>query len=518
MSKQSWARLRAWRSSEAGPNLAETGLPQAGVVLSRRKMVTGAVGMAALGAAGGSTLVSPALATTSRAAFAQGTTVEPGAVVPAVVALTDGPTIAVDASLGNDFRVTIAANRTMGNPASPADGQKITFQITQGAAGSSTITWGNAYEFSDGLPQPALSTQAGKTDLLAFIYNGGKSKWLLAAFVNGFTSTVVIQPKGTYRLFPSTNGPADPVSYSGPYMPGVLFQVTTGGVWFDGYWWWVCPSGQSTSPQKFALWSVHDDHGGNSLISAAAVTSGPLTAGQWNYVPLNTPVPLAIGACYNACTGLNGSFPITTSQFGAGQPYGNGISNEPLQAFSDQSGSQPAPFGLPQGVFTVAGTDPTTLMPANGDQSDNLWMDLQADTNPPAGASYRLWPNYPAIPGTASGSAAGYTLATEFLLSQSCTLDNIWFYSASGATALPTRCAIWDVASQTVVAGTDNTSPSWSGAAGSGWVSCAYSSQTLSAGDYKVAVFYGGQADWFLFNTGYWGPGGPAANGIAAGP
>ena len=77
------------------------------------------------------------------------------------------------------------------------------------------------------------------------------------------------------------------------------------------------------------------------------------------------------------------------------------------------------------------------------------------------------------LPGPAGhrgSSAAGYTLATEFQLSQSCTLDNIWFYSASGATALPTRCAIWNVASQTVVTGTDNTSPSWSGAAGSGWV------------------------------------------------
>ena len=36
--------------------------------------------------------------------------------------------------------------------------------------------------------------------------------------------------KGTYRLFPSTNGPSSPVSYSGPFMAGVLFKVTTGGM------------------------------------------------------------------------------------------------------------------------------------------------------------------------------------------------------------------------------------------------------------------------------------------------
>jgi hypothetical protein len=34
---------------------------------------------------------------------------------PAVVVLTDATTIAVDASLGNGFRVTIAGNRTVGN-------------------------------------------------------------------------------------------------------------------------------------------------------------------------------------------------------------------------------------------------------------------------------------------------------------------------------------------------------------------------------------------------------------------
>jgi hypothetical protein len=114
------------------------------------------------------------------------TTIEPGALAPAVVALTDAATIAVDASLGNDFRVTINGSRTMGDPSSPADGQQIIFQVTQGSGGSSTLNWGDAYEFSDDLPQPTLSTAAGHTDLLGFVYRAGKGKWLLAAFVNGF--------------------------------------------------------------------------------------------------------------------------------------------------------------------------------------------------------------------------------------------------------------------------------------------------------------------------------------------
>ena len=161
--------------------------------------------------------------------------------------LTDAATIAVDASLGNDFRVTIAANRTMGNPANPVDGQKITFQVTQGAGGSSAITWGSSYEFSTGLPQPTLSTTAGQTDLLALHLQRGQGQVAACRVRERVQLDVVItQPKGTYRLFPSTNGPSSPVSYTGPFLAGVVFEVTTGGCWFDGYWWWVCPSGQST--------------------------------------------------------------------------------------------------------------------------------------------------------------------------------------------------------------------------------------------------------------------------------
>jgi hypothetical protein len=61
-------------------------------------------------------------------------------------------------------------------------------------------------------------------------------------------------------------------------------------------------TGQPTAAQTFALWAVYDD-GIGALVPAATVKSDILTAGQWNYVPLPTPLPLAIGACYNACTG-----------------------------------------------------------------------------------------------------------------------------------------------------------------------------------------------------------------------
>ena len=201
----------------------------------------------------------------------------------------------------------------------------------------------------------------------------------------------------TYRLFPTTDGPASPVSWGGSFLASALFQVTAGGVWFDGYWWWVCNTGQSTAAQKFALWVVYAD-GTGTLIPAATVTSAALTSGQWNYIPLAAPLPLAIGACYNACTGFTGSFPVTNNQFGSGEPYSAGIASGPLSAFSDLSGTLPAPFSMTQGVFGTTGPDPAVNMPTDGSNSANFWMDLQVTDTAPAGASYRLWPSYPTVP------------------------------------------------------------------------------------------------------------------------
>jgi hypothetical protein len=157
--------------------------PGSGDVVSRRKIFKKAAGAVAVGAVGATVL---AEATASPASAALATVVEPGGLAPAVVPLTDAATIAVDASLGNDFRVTIAGNRTMGTPANPTNGEQIIFQITQGSGAPYTITWASGYQFSAGLPQPTLSTSAGQTDLLGFVYNATTGTWLLAAFLNGF--------------------------------------------------------------------------------------------------------------------------------------------------------------------------------------------------------------------------------------------------------------------------------------------------------------------------------------------
>jgi hypothetical protein len=333
----------------------------------------------------------------------------------------------------------------------------------------------------------------------------------------------------TYRLMDGVggrpgNGPSAAASYSGNFLAGTAFQVAAGNLWFEGFWWWVCASGQQTGAQSFALWQVDDTNAG-LLIQGSAVTSATLTAGAWNYTAIGTPIPLSPGIPYVAATGFvsAGGFPNTNNQFGSGDPYSAGITNGPLSAYSDTSGSAPSPSNWAnQGLFSTSYSDPTAHMPNVSYASGNFWVDLQVSDVVPAGTSYRLWPSIPNPPGRITDSAANFTLATEFTLSGYCALDRIWFYSPPGTTQLPTGCGIWDVSAQSVVAGTGKSSPSWSGAAGSGWISCDYSSAgvTLVPGlSYKVAVVNGAAdpVSWNSATINYWSTG-LGSGGISNGP
>jgi hypothetical protein len=332
----------------------------------------------------------------------------------------------------------------------------------------------------------------------------------------------------TYRLFPSTNGPATPAGYSGAFQAGVVFEVTSGGIWFDGYWWWVCNSGQQTTGYTFALWEVITGVGStNTVAPGTAVTAGTLTAGQWNYVPLAVPVMLSVNVGYVAVCGYTSStgFPESKDQFGSGDSYSAGITNGPLFAYSDGSGSAPPPVFQSQGLFgtgTASGGNANVNYPNSGsDSSANFWMDVQVDTVAPSGAAYQIWPSQPFPVNANNDTANNFTLGTEFTLSQACTLDEILYYSPPGVTQLATSCGIFNVLTQTLVPGTFNSSPSWSGVAGSGWVSCSYSGPVLPAGDYKTCVCNGaGSPAIWSSQTGpsYWASPGAGANGITNGP
>lgn len=102
------------------------------------------------------------------------------------VALTDAATIAVDASLGSSFRVTLGGNRTLGNPTNATDGQKITFRLRQDGTGSRTLTLDTKFRLGSDIPSVTLSTTADQTDYLGVIYHAADDTFDVCSFVKGF--------------------------------------------------------------------------------------------------------------------------------------------------------------------------------------------------------------------------------------------------------------------------------------------------------------------------------------------
>ena len=233
-------------------------------------------------------------------------------------------------------------------------------------------------------------------------------------------------------------------------------------------------------------------------------------------------------AIYEVATGFSGSFPDTNNQFGIGDPYASGITSGPLFAYSDQGASAPCPASptAAQGAFGVAGTDPSVNIPDQGSYSSNFWIDLQISDTAPASysGSYRLWPNYPTVfPTQPTIDTQAQTVGTQFSLSESCTLNNVWFYSAPFAEDLPASTQIWDATTQTLVSGT-NVTASWSGGLASGWVANSYANAgiVLPAGNYIATIYYGGGKVFYMESRGYFGSfngnPGPATNGMTNGP
>lgn len=96
------------------------------------------------------------------------------------VTLTDAATVTIDATLSNNFELTLGGNRTIANPTGLTKGMVINLVLRQDAIGSRIPTWGAMWDF--GLAgTPVLSTGANKVDFVSAYYNGTAAK-LLAVF------------------------------------------------------------------------------------------------------------------------------------------------------------------------------------------------------------------------------------------------------------------------------------------------------------------------------------------------
>lgn len=142
------------------------------------------------------TLVTPALGTPASGVLTNctglpgsgltGSITFPAATIPKVTALTDAATIATDASLGNQFTVTLGGNRTLGNPTNPTHGQLILYAIRQDGTGSRTLAYDTKFRFGTDVISPTLTTTAAKTDYIGFRYNSADDKWDCLAVAKGY--------------------------------------------------------------------------------------------------------------------------------------------------------------------------------------------------------------------------------------------------------------------------------------------------------------------------------------------
>lgn len=104
----------------------------------------------------------------------------------AVVALTDAATIAINATLGNTFTVTLGGNRTLDTPTNPSSGQKIIVRVTQDGTGGRTITYSAGWNLGSDFAGLSLSTTPGATDYIGAIYNAITSKWDIVSIMRGY--------------------------------------------------------------------------------------------------------------------------------------------------------------------------------------------------------------------------------------------------------------------------------------------------------------------------------------------
>lgn len=114
----------------------------------------------------------------------------PAAQVPlslGAVTLTDGASVATNASQGNVFRLAMGGDRTLSAPTNPADGQKAIWEVTASGADRTLTLASGAGGFAFGTTVTALTiTPSGTTDYIGAIYNTTANRWRVIAYAKGY--------------------------------------------------------------------------------------------------------------------------------------------------------------------------------------------------------------------------------------------------------------------------------------------------------------------------------------------
>ncbi len=112
-------------------------------------------------------------------------------------------------------------------------------------------------------------------------------------------------------------------------------------------------------------------------------------------------------------------------------------------------------------------------------------------------------------------------MGMQFTLSAPATLTGIWYYSGATATNLPVACAVYQMTGAgtgSIVSGSQDLAPAWSGAAASGWVKDPYASGPVLAAStvYKVVILKDTSALVYSATANYWSSG-PGSAGLTSG-
>lgn len=141
-------------------------------------------------------------------------------------------------------------------------------------------------------------------------------------------------------------------------------------------------------------------------------------------------------------------------------------------------------------ALRVADQDALALRVANVD----VW------TISPDSVTYSLWDSATDLGITLASDSAAYTMATGFKSAVDGHLLGARFYSAAGAGQLPDEIGLFLVSDESLVA---SDPASWSGAAGSGWVTANFATpQALVAETaYKIAVLMSNDGAGFWYSS-----------------
>lgn len=123
------------------------------------------------------------LFTTARTGFGVVTRMDNGTVITPQYTLADAATIAVDASLANQFHIALGGDRTISTPTNPTEGQFITFCLFASGGVNRTPTFGAGYRMG---PFTLSAVISGKNDYLTFRYNSTDTLWDLLLYEKGY--------------------------------------------------------------------------------------------------------------------------------------------------------------------------------------------------------------------------------------------------------------------------------------------------------------------------------------------